>query len=133
MRTDLDPNSKGSFALLGLDHLFLCTHGLRRGLYSYAALRLESGGAFIRCSGRRCSCRLRKKYIGLSASLRAGSSLESFAVRGGPLRHDDIGWMFSRVGTTFPLAELRRKCCDCGRRREFCRRATIEIARYFQR
>jgi hypothetical protein len=48
MRTDLGPNGKVSFAPLGLDHYSFVTHGLRRGLYSCAAPRLEfSGGLLI--------------------------------------------------------------------------------------
>src|SRR5579863_6933619 len=42
MRTDLGPNGKVSFAPLGLDHYSFVTHGLRRGLYSYAAPRLRA-------------------------------------------------------------------------------------------
>jgi hypothetical protein len=58
MRADLGSNSKGSFAPLGLDHLLLCTHGLRRGLYSAAAPRLEYVGLMapspvIRFAGQR--------------------------------------------------------------------------------
>jgi len=36
----------GSFAPLGLTPHMLASHGLRRGLHSFAALRLRSGQAF---------------------------------------------------------------------------------------
>jgi hypothetical protein len=35
-----------SFAPLGLDHFPRCTHGLRRGLHSFGASRLETAGLF---------------------------------------------------------------------------------------
>src|SRR5580698_10379807 len=53
--TDLGSKAKGSFAPLGLDHLLLFTHGLRRGLYSCAATRLGAPYRFSLRSYFSCS------------------------------------------------------------------------------